>query len=114
MTHPLLERIQIERRGAGGDDLRGNENTGWAPLGPVLRATIQESGGGEAVMAAKLQGRQMCVVHVRATNLTRSIVTSDRIRDMTNARDLKIRSVPAANRTTGYISIVCEAGVATG
>ncbi len=108
----LLERVQFQRRGSGADGA-GNTATGWANLGPVLHATIADTGGGEAVIAAKLQGRQVCTVEVRVSPLLRTINTTDRIFDITNQRALKIRQLPAIPRA-GFVKIICEAGVATG
>lgn len=111
MTPAQLERVQLERRKAH-DDGAGNANGAWEKLGGVLRATITETNGGEAVLAAKLQGRQVCTVELRAAGDVRGLRTSDRIIDLTNGRVLKIRHVPGMPRA-GFVTIICEAGVAT-
>lgn len=107
----LTDRVQIERLNDAADGA-GNSQERWEKMGAIIRAHIAEGGGGEAVMAAKLQGRQTCTVTVRASQLTRAITPNDRLIDVANNRPLKIRHAPPPGRE-GYIAMLCEAGVAT-
>lgn len=111
-TAPLTDRIRLERRYETTDDGAGNRLTEWRHVGD-FRAQIRELRGDETVQAAKLQGRGTCLVILRSSTVTRSITTDDRIIDLSCDRSLNVRHAPPPGRS-GYITLLCEDGVADG
>jgi head-tail adaptor len=113
----LREFVRVERRFETENDGFGNTLSDWmfVPGCQRLRAEIRELslGAGESVLAAKLSGQAQCLVVLRASSLTRSITTDDRLIDLSNGdRVLNIRSVPPADHRN-WIVLLCESGVAT-
>lgn len=77
------------------------------------RADFVHLRGGEAVMAARLQGRHTQVIRVRASNGSRRITAGWQVRDVRRGIAFNIRDVEwETNRQ--FISLTCESGVATG
>lgn len=110
----LSERVRFERRTTASDGA-GNVMGGWERIGPAVnRAQINELRGDETVLAAKLQGHALCVVVIRASELSRSLTTDDRIVQLigaTGERVLNIRHAPQIERGL-FRSLICEDGVA--
>lgn len=117
-TMPALnDRVRLERRIVG-DDEHGNEREGWVvlPGANILPAKLTEYviGGGETVQAAKLQGRALAECWLRNCQLARSILTEHRLIDLATDTELNIRHVQTPERTSRYIRLLVERGVAIG
>lgn len=96
-------------------DGAGNTQGDFQQFGPTMRAQVNELRGGESVIAAKLQGTSLCYVVVRSSRFTRQITADDRIVQLLpggGERVLNIRNAPTT-RGGGFISMLCEDGVAT-
>lgn len=109
----LRDRVRIERRAIVPDDGFGNTRGDWEELA-TLSADILELTGGEFVQAAKLEGRGVCTVMLRASALTRSITADDRIVDRSLDRVMNIRHVAQPRLKSIYVLLTCEYGVADG
>jgi len=106
----LRHRVIFDARGAG-DDGYGNEVTDWQEQFS-RRAAFIYAGGGESVMAARLEGRGVMKVRLRSCQATRTIRQDWRMRD---ARDddavYAIREVDAMTDRQ-WVYLVVERGVA--
>ena len=92
------------------DGLGGRED-GWTDAFTV-RAGYTRLRGTEAVMAARLEGRQPTVIRVRASADTRRIDTDWRAIDTRSGEIFNIRSVIETDDRR-WIDITGESGVAT-
>lgn len=91
-------------------DGSGGTDAGWAER-YACRASIRYLRGTEAVMAARLAGRQPVVVTIRDCNEARQITTAWRMRDERAGTIYNIRSiVPSDDRR--WIELTAESGVA--
>lgn len=111
-TAPLTDRVRLERRFPTVDDGAGNELGEFREVA-TLRAEIRELRGDEAVLAGKLQGRGTCLIIVRTSTLTKLITAEDRLVDLAGDRILNVRYTQPPGRG-GYITLLCESGVASG
>jgi head-tail adaptor len=75
------------------------------------RAKYTRLRGGEAVMAARLSGRQPTVIRVRFDSSTRTIKTSWRIRDVHTGEAFNIRALVRSEDRL-WLDIDAESGVA--
>lgn len=109
----LKHRVTFASRGIV-DDGYGNEVAGdWEDRFTVWSA-LRAGGGSEAVVAARLEGRQVLNVYVRASTQTRQI-TSDWRMKVTNHgvdRTYAIDAQPDALTMPGWIYLQVESGVA--
>lgn len=110
----LRERISLERRIETNPDAPndyGNTSADWQSQGEVRAQLRHRSGGGEAVLAARLQGRHPVVLRVRATPLTRSVATDWRV--IHRGTVYAVRDVTIDPEADGaWIDILAESGVA--
>ncbi|GGD30797.1 head-tail adaptor protein [Aureimonas glaciei] len=67
--------------------------------------------GGEAVQAARLQGKQPVILTVRRSSQTEAITTQWRARDARTGEVFNIRSIEPSEDRSGF-DILAEAGVA--
>lgn len=108
-SRTLFERVSFEKRTNESDGGGGTKST-WIEQFQC-RAEYTHLRGGEAVQAARLQGKHTQVVTVRKSTLSGSVSTDWRIRDVRTNEIYNIRDrEPETNRM--YISFTCERGVA--
>lgn len=74
------------------------------------RAAFVYAGGGEAVMAARLEGRGILKVHVRSCSLTRTIRQDWRIRDVHTGTLYAIKEIDIETDRQ-WVYLVVERGV---
>ena len=103
----LRERIEVEERLTGPTDEFGNPQTVWQ-LGGTFWAHYRVLRGGETVQAARLEGRQVLVVTVRATALTRRIRPDWRLRDARDGRVFEITAPIVLTDDRSMVEITCE------
>ncbi len=89
----------------------GNTESTWTEQFAVRAAYIHLRGG-EAVQAARLAGRHVQVIRVRASTATRTITTDWRAVDKRNGDIFNIRDVTHDNDRR-FIDLLAEKGVAT-
>lgn len=103
--------FSVRSEGGSGGDEYGNDEGGWVDQFSEY-AKLLPLRGGEAVMSARLEGKQPYVVTVRSNERTRQITTDWRIVNANDATQvLNVRSVtpsPAGD----LIDLICEQGVA--
>lgn len=89
----------------------GNTEAAWVEQF-ACRAEFIHVRGGEDVMAARLAGRHVQVIRVRASTETLAVTTDWRAVDKRNADVFNIRDV---THTTDrrWVDLLCEKGVAT-
>lgn len=110
----LNQKVAFEVRVEGNPDAPrdlGNRRLGWVEQF-VCYAAFQHLTGGEAVIAARLQGRHMQIIRVRASSRTRRISADWRARDARRGTTFNIRDV-VESVDRQWIDLLCEAGVAT-
>lgn len=106
----LTERVAWNARGAATGPDYGNTEGDFAEQFQT-RAGFTFLRGSEAVIAARLQGRQPVVVRVRATPQTRLIEPDWQMRDVRTGDLYAVRSVaPTADRK--WLDVLVERGVA--
>ena len=103
----LTERIGIEAKSHGPNDEYGNPAILWDLRG-TRWAHVRVLRGGETVQAARLEGRQVLVVTVRADALTRAIRPDWRLRDDRRGRVLEITAPIAPTEDGAFVEITCE------
>lgn len=107
----LRERVAWDKRGTVVDEY-GNE-TGAFVEQFTSRANYTHLRGGEAVLAARLAGRQPVVVRVRSSANSRAIAPDWRMRDLGTGVNYAVRSVAPAENVGGFwLDILVESGVA--
>lgn len=110
----LRSRVTFAQRAATSDGY-GNALGDWADQFTVA-ARIQPRLGGEAVLAARLQGTQPVTIRVRQSSQTREIDATWRAIDARKGTVFNIRSVVDPYEHTAehgrWIDILAEAGVA--
>lgn len=109
----LTSRVKFQRRAPATNDGAGNTLAPWSDL-VTERAEIKTARGGEAVDAARLAGRGVFFVRVRANSVTRTLTAADRLQDLDAGRVLAIVSVETAGPRDAWVSLVCESGRADG
>lgn len=110
----LYYKVGLEKRETGNPDSPadyGNTEDVWTEQFET-RAEFIHLRGGEDVMAARLEGRHVQVIRIRASSQSRLVTTDWRVKDKRNNDEFNIRDVtPETNRQ--FISLLCEKGVAT-
>lgn len=76
------------------DDGYGNSVAGWQEQF-VRSAAMRSRGGSEAVIAARLEGRNLMGIYVRADSETRAINTDWRARDLRSRTEYAVIHVDA-------------------
>ncbi|WP_421406831.1 phage head completion protein [Agrobacterium tumefaciens] len=106
----LHERIAFEAR-APEDDQHGNVEGDFVEQFQ-RRAGFTFLRGGEAVIAARLEGRQPVVVLVRSDSETRLVDTDWQMRDVRTSKVYAVKSIiPSDDRQ--WLHIAVESGVAS-
>ena len=105
----LYERVAFDAPTYTPDGSGGQDRT-WEQQFDC-RAHFRWLRSGEAVQAARLDGRQPVVTTIRASAASRQITSDWRMRDARTGTVYNIRSiVPTDDRA--YLELLCEAGVA--
>lgn len=94
---------------ADADDGYGNTVTDWTEQFQT-RAGFTFLRGSEAVIAARLEGRQPVIVRVRVSSRTRQITTDWRMRDARSGEIYAVRSIIETD-DRAYRDITVERGV---
>ncbi len=107
----LKHRVAFDAR-ATVDDGYGNPVSGDFAEQFQRRAKFSYAGGGEAVMAARLEGREVFKVNVRSDSLTMTIKSGWQMRD---ARLGTVYAIDAVDNITdpAWIYLDVETGVAS-
>jgi head-tail adaptor len=96
----------------GGSDGAGGIYTGWETRFTVW-AELFNAGGSEAVMAARLEGKSLVRVRLRASSQSRLIGTDWRMIDARSGEIWNIREVDPVTEARAFVLLRCERGVAT-
>ncbi|MCF6111997.1 head-tail adaptor protein [Mesorhizobium muleiense] len=106
----LRHRVAFDARSAA-DDGYGNTVSGDFEERFQTRAEFRSRGGSEAVIAARLEGRNILGVYVRSSSMTRQITADWRMRD---ARLGTVYAIKAADSVTdpAWVYLTVESGVA--
>ncbi|TPJ76195.1 head-tail adaptor protein [Mesorhizobium sp. B2-6-3] len=106
----LRHRVAFDARSAV-DDGYGNTVAGDFAEKFQCRADLRSRGGSEAVLAARLEGRNIFGVYVRSSSQTRQITTDWRMRD---ARLGTVYAIDAVDSVTdpAWVYLTVESGVA--
>lgn len=67
--------------------------------------------GSEAVIAARLAGRQPVVITVRNCAAARAVTVDWRIRDVRSGLDYNVRTAPVPSQDRAWLEITAESGV---
>lgn len=106
----LVHRVAFDARGAVNDG-HGNAVTGpWAEMFQRPAAFVY-AGGGEAMVAARLEGRSVIKVRLRSDSATRTIRPDWRMRDVRRGTEYAVREADAVTDRR-WVWLVVEAGVA--
>jgi SPP1 family predicted phage head-tail adaptor len=108
----LRHRLRFEARVTQDTDQYGGAVTDWAEQFTVA-AAVKAKFGGEAVTAARLDGRQPLIVTVRQSSDTRQITTDWRATDIYSGDVLNIRSIADPDDRGQWLEMLTEKGVAT-
>ncbi len=106
----LRERLTFSKRTETADDGYGNTEQGWTEQFTVA-ARVRPRLGGEEVTAARLQGRNIVAVTVRAFAGTREITPDWRAVDARTGVEYNIRTA-VLTEDRAYIEMLAEKGVA--
>jgi head-tail adaptor len=112
VAQELRHRVTFQSRG-GVDDGFGNEVSGGFEDRFSVHAAFRPGGGSEAVIAARLEGRQVLHVYVRASANTRMITPGWRMKS-TNKGVQTLYAIDAVDPVTdpGWVYLQVESGVA--
>ena len=100
----LDRRVAFDERSAA-DDGYGNGEGDFAERFEVWVA-LRSRGGSEAVVAARLEGRNILGVYLRATLQTRQIKSDWRMRDLLNGDSYAVKIVDATtDRQWVYLEV---------
>lgn len=106
----LYERIGFASQAAASDGA-GGTTTAYAEQF-TRRAAFVHLRGGEAVLAARLEGRHAQIIRVWRDSQTRMVTTDWRIEDKRSGDLFNIRDItPSDDRL--WLDFLCEKGVAT-
>lgn len=108
----LRERVAFDKLGEAVSDSLGNVQTTWAEQF-VTAARITPRLGGEAVMAARLSGRQPVTITIRSSAASELIAPDWRARDVRTGKIYNIRSIANVDERHRQFDILAEEGVAT-
>lgn len=106
----LPDRISVERRSSEPDGF-GNYVGAWVP-GFSRWCSVQALRGSEAVIAARLEGRQPVIVTVRSDPDTDTITPE--MRATINGRVYNVREHPRLTKDRLYLEFLAESGVSDG
>lgn len=106
----LREKVAFDTRAAV-DDGYGNEAAGDFIEQYACSAEFRPRGGSEAVIAARLEGRNIFGVYIRSTVNARLITTDHRMRDVRRGTAYAIRAVYSIT-DRAFIYLTVESGVA--
>ncbi|MBD0416508.1 phage head completion protein [Oryzicola mucosus] len=87
----LRNRVAFDKRPKA-DDGAGNKRGAWQEQFKQLAGYVY-AGGGEAVMAARLEGRGVVKVRLRSSSQTRSIRSDWRMRDVRTGAEYNVKQV---------------------
>ncbi|NTS30671.1 head-tail adaptor protein [Phyllobacterium sp. BT25] len=107
----LFYKVAFDQR-QDADDGFGNTVSTWVEKFQC-RAGYRHLRGGEAVIAARLEGKHIQVVTVRASTATKGVTTDYRIRDLRSGETFNIRDI-TPNLDRQFIDFLVESGVADG
>lgn len=106
----LFENVGFDMRGSASDGAGGTISAFVEQF--TRRASYIHLRGGEDVLAARLEGRHVQVVRVRADSSTRTVTTDWRISDKRSGVAYNIRDItPSGDRM--WLDMLVEKGVAT-
>lgn len=105
----LYYRVAFDKKGVGSDG-GGGTTTAWSEQFQC-RAAYKHLRGGEGIQAARLEGRHMQLVIVRASIASRQVTAEWRLRDARSGDVFAIRDVTVSN-DRAWVEILCERGVA--
>ena len=112
----LRDRVAFEARVEENPDSPldyGNTESVWAEQFEQ-RAAYMHLRGGDAVQAARLEGRHIQVIRVRSDSATRIITTDWRAIDQNTGDVFNVRDAsPTREAPLHFIDLLCEKGVAT-
>lgn len=107
----LIERVGFEAPQTGNDGGGGVANGFTEQF--ERRAEYIHLRGGEAVIAARLQGQHTQIIRVRDEPEARAVTTSWRIVDKRNGDVFNIREIAPAENDRRFRDFTCQKGVAT-
>ncbi|MBP0439588.1 head-tail adaptor protein [Tianweitania sediminis] len=100
----LRHRVAFDRR-TDADDGYGNEQASFAEQFQV-HAAFRSRGGSEAVVAARLEGRNVLGVYVRSSAQTRQIESDWQMRDVRTGERYAVKIVDAVtDRRWVYLEV---------
>lgn len=105
----LRDRVAFDRPTQAGNG-QGGIISGWEER-YACWARITWLRGGEAVIAARLSGRQPVVVRVRSCAAAAEIRTDWRIRDLHRGLEFAIKSGPVPSDDRAWLDFTAETGV---
>ena len=108
----LRQEYRFEKREVVANDGAGNERSDWV-LQFTQRASRRFLRGGEAVQAARLEGRQPMIIEVRKNARSKLVSAAWRLVDTRSDVSYNIRAVSEAENPQ-FIDILAESGVADG
>lgn len=110
VAQELRHRAHFDVRGA---DRYGTPGVGEFAAVFSCRAAFRPAGGSEAVIAARLEGRQVLHVYVRSSEQTRKITTDWRMRSTSRGVET-VYSIDAVDTFTDrqWVYLQVESGVA--
>ncbi|MFJ5486194.1 phage head closure protein [Hansschlegelia beijingensis] len=108
----LRDRVRLEMREEVDDGWGGVGLGDWVPQFE-RNACILLSKGGETVIAARLQSVQPALIIVRYDAQTAAITAAWRLIETRSGTVYNIRTVADMERRGRFITMLCEAGVAT-
>ncbi|MCA0025474.1 MULTISPECIES: head-tail adaptor protein [unclassified Mesorhizobium] len=106
----LRERVAFDAREAIDDDY-GNTVAGDFSERFQCRAEFRSRGGSEAVVAARLEGRNIFGVYIRSSAQSRQITTDWRMRDVRRGIVYAIDAVDSVS-DPAWVYLTVESGVA--
>lgn len=105
----LKHRVALDKRSTTSDGAGGTTTAFTEQF--VVSAAYTHLKGGEGVVAARLEGRHLQVVRVRASSTTRQVTTDWRVRDRRTGAVFNVRDItPTEDRA--FLDFLCEGGVA--
>lgn len=106
----LREKVTFSQRAIVSDGYGNNEGEYVDEF--TVAARIRPRLGGEEVMAARLQGKNLATITVRYSSDTAQITTDWRATDARTDDKWNIRSVVNPDERKMFLELLCEKGVA--
>lgn len=106
LTHKIAFDKRLET-----DDGYGNTQTSFVQQF-IRSAAVRAKFGGEAVIAARLQGQQPVTITVRQDSQTALIAEDWRARNMASGKEYAIRSIVDPDDSGAFFEILTQTGVA--